>query len=287
MWIVRRLLEKGHSARATQRSAALEYFYKDKLDISVVADLAKEGAFDETVKDVDAIAHAAAPIHWNNLTPQEVINTAVEGTLGILKSAQKYGLIGHECIRQERDGYTGCTRRDDDGLRERGKSNVRPLLLEVEIGANIKGTVLSNVKRIVITLSKGAVNQNSDPNETFYTEGNWNDEAVREVKEKGEKVDHDDLCYASKALAERGRVCLEFLWRKEEHVVLGTNGFEHSMAFSKPPILDASAPSGTMKFWWNAIVTTTSDSLDDRSFITHNTPWVDVRDVADSHYRVS
>ncbi|KAH6903137.1 hypothetical protein BKA70DRAFT_1301663 [Coprinopsis sp. MPI-PUGE-AT-0042] len=55
------------------------------------------------------------------------------------------------------------------------------------------------------------------------------------------------------------------------------------LAFSKPPILDASAPSGTMKFWWDAIVTTTSDSLDDRSFITHNTAWVDVRDVADSH----
>jgi hypothetical protein len=62
------------------------------------------------------------------------------------------------------------------------------------------------IKRVVITSSIGAVSQSSDPDDTIYTENNWNDEAIREVEEKGEKVDSDDLYYASKTLAERGRV---------------------------------------------------------------------------------
>ena len=75
----------------------------------------KEGAFDEAVKGVDAIEHTASPFDLNNKEPEgaqkislwfvlvivvhifkqsmslELINPAVQGTLGMLKSALKNG----------------------------------------------------------------------------------------------------------------------------------------------------------------------------------------------------
>jgi hypothetical protein len=68
----------------------------------------QEGAFDEAVKDVDAIEHTASPFHYNVDDPQgtlfpsthlckaltsttELIAPAVNGTVSILKSAVKYG----------------------------------------------------------------------------------------------------------------------------------------------------------------------------------------------------
>jgi hypothetical protein len=72
----------------------------------------KEGAFDEVVKGVDAIEHTASPFHFNPKEPEgankdftmmqysfmyfydvELINPAVQGTLGMLKSALKNGYV--------------------------------------------------------------------------------------------------------------------------------------------------------------------------------------------------
>lgn len=50
----------------------------------------KEGAFDEAVKGVDAIAHTASPCHLDADDPQEIIGPAVGGTTGILHSALKF-----------------------------------------------------------------------------------------------------------------------------------------------------------------------------------------------------
>ena len=51
----------------------------------------QEGAFDEYVKDVDAIEHTASPFHLRADDPQELITPAVQGTTGILESARKFG----------------------------------------------------------------------------------------------------------------------------------------------------------------------------------------------------
>jgi hypothetical protein len=70
----------------------------------------QEGAFDEAVKDVDAIEHTASPFHYNVDDPQgtsflsirfcwaltsmtELIDPAVNGTVSILKSTVKYGQV--------------------------------------------------------------------------------------------------------------------------------------------------------------------------------------------------
>ncbi|CAE6464972.1 unnamed protein product [Rhizoctonia solani] len=51
-----------------------------------------DGAFDEAVKGVDAIAHTASPVPFDTEDPKDVIEPAVRGTIGILDSAHKYGL---------------------------------------------------------------------------------------------------------------------------------------------------------------------------------------------------
>ncbi|KAJ7615949.1 D-lactaldehyde dehydrogenase [Roridomyces roridus] len=98
VWVVRKLLESGFSVRGTVRSAdkgqhLTELFksYGDKFELIVVPDIAAEGAFDEAVKGVDAIAHTASPFHFNAHDPAELSVPAIQGTVGILESARKYG----------------------------------------------------------------------------------------------------------------------------------------------------------------------------------------------------
>ncbi|KIM41313.1 hypothetical protein M413DRAFT_410925 [Hebeloma cylindrosporum] len=98
MWVVRTLLEKGFTVRGAVRSAEKgkrlrEYFqpYGDKVEWVVVEDITKDGAYDEAVKDVDAIEHMASPVTPPTGDPDDYIKPAVHGTVGILKSAHKFG----------------------------------------------------------------------------------------------------------------------------------------------------------------------------------------------------
>lgn len=100
VWIVRILLERGYSVRGTVRGTSKgeylkNYFtalgYGDKFEYVIVEDIAKvrrypwvgvrgilievqEGAFDEAVKGVDGIAHAASPFHDKAKTPAGISN---------------------------------------------------------------------------------------------------------------------------------------------------------------------------------------------------------------------
>ncbi|KAK7683028.1 hypothetical protein QCA50_013700 [Cerrena zonata] len=98
VWIVKFLLEQGFSVRGTVRSEAKtthlkELFksYGDKLELVVVEDITKDGAFDQAVEGVDAILHTASPFHFNANDPSELIAPAVAGTGSILQSARKFG----------------------------------------------------------------------------------------------------------------------------------------------------------------------------------------------------
>jgi nucleoside-diphosphate-sugar epimerase len=75
-WVVKKYLEAGFSVRGTVRSLSKSVFLKDKFahygdrfELVVVEDITKEGAFDEAVKDVDAIAHTASPFHYKSTNP--------------------------------------------------------------------------------------------------------------------------------------------------------------------------------------------------------------------------
>ncbi|KAF8342424.1 D-lactaldehyde dehydrogenase [Amanita rubescens] len=120
VWLVRNLLEQGYSVRGTVRSKEKSAFlvdmfksYGDKFELVVVEDITKEGAFDEAVKGVDAIQHTASPFHFNVDDPKELIEPAVNGTVGILKSAMKNAYdsvkritVLSSCVAVMRDSVT-------------------------------------------------------------------------------------------------------------------------------------------------------------------------------------
>ncbi|KZT25504.1 D-lactaldehyde dehydrogenase [Neolentinus lepideus HHB14362 ss-1] len=98
IWVVRRLLEAGYTVRGTVRSPAKgEHLkksfesYGNKLELHIVEDITKEGAFDDAVKGVDAIEHTASPFHFKASHPDELLGPAVKGTVGVLQSALKFG----------------------------------------------------------------------------------------------------------------------------------------------------------------------------------------------------
>ncbi|OBZ78502.1 hypothetical protein A0H81_02128 [Grifola frondosa] len=97
-WLVRTLLQEGFAVRGTVRTASkgeyLKHMFKshgNKLELVVIPDIEKDGAFDDAVQGVDAIEHMASPYHWNADDPDDIIQPAVKGTIGILQSALKRG----------------------------------------------------------------------------------------------------------------------------------------------------------------------------------------------------
>ena len=111
----------------------------------------QEGAFDGTVKDVDAIIHTASPFSMNAVEPDELIVPAVNGTAGLLTSARQYG---------------------------------------------------TRVKRVVVTSSCTAIASPTSEARSVK-EDDWNEDAVREVREKGRDASQIEKYRASKTLAER------------------------------------------------------------------------------------
>lgn len=67
---------------------------KDKLNYVVVKDIAQEGAFDHAVKSdppFQAVLHTASPFHFHPVDyKRDLIDPAIIGTTGILKSIKKY-----------------------------------------------------------------------------------------------------------------------------------------------------------------------------------------------------
>ena len=75
-WVTEKYLEAGYSVRGTVRSLSKGTFLNDKFvhyggrfELVVVEDITKDGAFDEAVKGVDAIAHTASPFHYKSTEP--------------------------------------------------------------------------------------------------------------------------------------------------------------------------------------------------------------------------
>ncbi|KAG8762779.1 methylglyoxal reductase (NADPH-dependent) gre2 [Ceratobasidium sp. 428] len=88
IWVCKAFLEAGYTVRGTVRSASkgdylVDLLKSDKFSYVIVEDIAKDGAFDEAVKGVDAVAHTASPFHFEADDPQELIEPAVKGTVGI------------------------------------------------------------------------------------------------------------------------------------------------------------------------------------------------------------
>jgi dihydroflavonol-4-reductase len=97
--IVKLLLERNFVVRGTVRSLAnkskyefLEQFPNAKSNLKLFeGDNLKEGSFDEAVQGADVVLHTASPFFLSQTdNPQrDLVDPAINGTLNLLKSAQK------------------------------------------------------------------------------------------------------------------------------------------------------------------------------------------------------
>lgn len=65
------------------------------ISISIVSEIADEGAFDQTFKDhpdIEYVLHTASPFYYDHSDPEkEILGPAINGTVGILHTIKKYG----------------------------------------------------------------------------------------------------------------------------------------------------------------------------------------------------
>lgn len=97
-WIVKFLLQRGYTVRATVRDPSnlkkVEHLLKlegakERLHL-FKADLLEQASFDSVVDGCDAVFHTASPVRFVVNDPQvELIDPAVKGTLNVLKSCAK------------------------------------------------------------------------------------------------------------------------------------------------------------------------------------------------------
>ncbi|KAH9896114.1 NAD-P-binding protein [Cubamyces lactineus] len=106
-WVVYQLLEAGYAVRAAVRTQdkarTLTTLVSSRLsselseggafECVVVPDITAQGAFDKCLFGVEGIVHTATPVTFNLYDPAEYIGPAVNGTLGILRSAAKHTTV--------------------------------------------------------------------------------------------------------------------------------------------------------------------------------------------------
>ncbi|KAJ4291166.1 hypothetical protein N0V90_010364 [Kalmusia sp. IMI 367209] len=95
------LLDNGYKVRGTVRrllsatplveGPLKSYAQSGQLSIVEVPDITVDGAFDDAVQGVTAIAHLASPVSFGFKDPEPIIHAAVNGTKSILNSALQAG----------------------------------------------------------------------------------------------------------------------------------------------------------------------------------------------------
>ncbi|RDB30855.1 hypothetical protein Hypma_005979 [Hypsizygus marmoreus] len=93
-YVVLELLKQGYTVRGTVRLARLPAFQAsalaDKITLVPIDDVAT-GDFSEALKGVDAVIHVAAPLA-GKAAPGEALQSAMEGTLNVLRQAVDAGI---------------------------------------------------------------------------------------------------------------------------------------------------------------------------------------------------
>ncbi len=102
-WVVKKLLDKGYTVRATARDKNKTEKLKPLLDLAqqsrgklkvYEADLLKEGSFDEAAKGCEYLIHLASPFTLRFKDAQkELIDPALNGTRNVLSAATKSGTV--------------------------------------------------------------------------------------------------------------------------------------------------------------------------------------------------
>lgn len=97
-WIIKQLLERGDSVRATLRGASSEGRVRamfpeagERLEFAY-ADLTDDAGWAEAMAGVDAVLHVASPLGHPGATEAELIAAAEGGTLRVLRAAVEAGV---------------------------------------------------------------------------------------------------------------------------------------------------------------------------------------------------
>ncbi len=99
-WLVRYLLEDGHTVHATVRDPSRQESVKHLLQVAeglpgtlklFAADLLKEGSFDQAMQDCDIVMHTASPFLLEGFADanEALVRPAVEGTRNVLSAANR------------------------------------------------------------------------------------------------------------------------------------------------------------------------------------------------------
>lgn len=99
-WVVKQLLDKGHTVHTTVRDLNDEKKYQHLLDISkkangalevFEADLMNEGSFDKAMQNCELVMHTASPFFIQGIkdAQKELIEPAKKGTRNVLESANR------------------------------------------------------------------------------------------------------------------------------------------------------------------------------------------------------
>ncbi len=98
-WVVKGLLENGHTVRLTVRDKSKQNKYQFLVDIANTtqgsleiweANLLEKGSFNEATKGCDSIAHIASPFILKVKNAQkDLVDPAVNGTINVLEAANK------------------------------------------------------------------------------------------------------------------------------------------------------------------------------------------------------
>ncbi|CAN6561767.1 unnamed protein product [Malus baccata var. baccata] len=101
-WLVKLLLQRGYTVRATVRDPSdpkkTEHLLsldgaKERLHL-FRAELLEEGSFDTVVDGCQGVFHTASPVQFSVTDPQaELVEPAVKGTLNVLKSCAKFPTV--------------------------------------------------------------------------------------------------------------------------------------------------------------------------------------------------
>ncbi|KAL7418135.1 putative D-lactaldehyde dehydrogenase [Mrakia frigida] len=94
--VAKALLADGFKVIGTVRSEEkgkylVNLLKNDSFSFVIVKDISEPNAFDEAVKGVEGIVHTASPFYMTAGSVSELVGPAVQGTVGVLKSAKKNG----------------------------------------------------------------------------------------------------------------------------------------------------------------------------------------------------
>ncbi|KAG8982950.1 methylglyoxal reductase (NADPH-dependent) gre2 [Tulasnella sp. JGI-2019a] len=273
VWVCKTLLDQGYHVVGTVRSKSKgEYLQnlfekdhgKDKFTFIIVADMQEEGAFDKAVVGVDAVEHTASPVTIMADDPQELIQPAVKGTIGVLESIQKHAPNVKRVVITSTLGSI---------IHDKGSNK---LFDEVRLFLRILYCAQAINHNELISLINTWGNQFLHLPKKKKKQTDWNTTSPREVEEKGRDATGMHKYRTSKVMAERA--AWDFVDKNKTTFDLVT--VCPPMVFG-PVIHDVSSPAA-----FNTSMA---------SFMSHTTPgqqgdllgaagsWVDVRDLASIH----